>query len=105
MSMKKLKDLTAIDFPGVDAKKFGDWKDAELQLKRGSRLGIIIAWPALIVILILIAGATQFSFIGVLVGFGLGLIGYFTFLMLYLRPLANKARDLGEKAGIDRGAV
>jgi len=48
--MKKIKDLEASDFPGVDEKKFYEWKQRQ---KNASLIGIIGNLLSLILIIVL----------------------------------------------------
>ncbi len=68
--MKKIKDLTVADFPGVDPQQFAAWHQAELT---ASRHRIIV-----LVIMIIINIAVIFTGIGVFFG------GMLLFLILYL---------------------
>jgi len=70
MSMRKIEELQASEFPGVDPEKFDDWK-LEAQRARKNTTTLLIVLVILNIILLIAAGA-------------LALGGIFLFLALYL---------------------
>ena len=82
--MKKVKDLTAADFPGVDPQQFANWHQAEL---KASQQRIIV-----LVVMITINIALIFTGIGVFFG------GLLLLLILYL--IARTPNRLLKAAGL-----
>ncbi len=92
--MKKIKDLTAEDFPGIDADKFESWKQAQSSVGRAIAMSNWFIWPALLVELAIrgVLGATIFL---------LSLFGWFIYMFTYVRRRGKEARSLGEELGIE----
>ena len=92
--MRKIKDLTAEDFPGIDHDKFESWKQAQLAMSHAFLMSHWFIWPALILELMIrgLVGATIF-----LISFA----GWMYFMLTRVRGMGKHARTLGKKAGIE----
>jgi hypothetical protein len=87
--MRKIEDLRASDFPGVDPKKFDEWKQAELDASKKRR----IVW----IVMILINLALIFTGVGVFLG------GLLLFLILFL--IARTPNRLLKEAGLTHADI
>ena len=95
--MKAFKELAASDFPGVDPKKFEEWKQAQLAVfKVMNTWAPIVVFGTMVVTVPLIGGA---------IGWLLPVIAYFVLMLSYGRPLGKRAKDLGKEVGIDGAAI
>lgn len=94
--MKALKDLAASDFPGVDSKRFDEWKQAQLAVNKAMMWSPFVVFGTMAVTVPLIGGA---------IGWLLPVIAYFAFMFSYARPLGKRAKDLSKELGIDGAAI
>lgn len=85
--MKKIKDLQATDFPGVDPQKFYEWKEAA---ESAARNGTIFWIVFIIVNLILLITTGVFVFIGIIP------------LILIFFFINRKQRRLSKELGLTR---
>ena len=89
---KRVQDLVADDFPGVDPSKFEAWKDAKLSVHEAAKSANWIVWPPLILML-LIRGP-----LGALI-FVAESIALILYIFLYVRPRSKRATELQREAG------
>ena len=94
--MKPLKDLAASDFPGVDSKRFDEWKQAQLAVNKAMTWPPFVVFGTMVVTVPLIGGA---------IGWLLPIISYFAFMFSYARPQGKKAKDLSKDLGFDVAAI
>lgn len=96
MTKKKLRDLTPLDFPGVDPGRFEEWKRIRSRLGKAPWLGWAI-WAAGLLITV--------PLIGGFIGWTLPMLIWAGFMFGYTRPLAKKEAELARTARIDRAVV
>ena len=91
--MKKFKDLTAADFPGIDPVKFAQWQDAANRLNRNWRNAIIVL-VILNVILLIVCQALA-----------LGGLLLFVVMAFVNRSAARTVMTLEKELGLTRALV
>jgi len=87
--MKKILELEASDFPNVDKERFQEWKDAQKERAKKSKIDTPVA-IVLILIVILFRG-----FLPALI-FGVGVIA----LLIYSLPTSLKVMRIQKELGI-----
>lgn len=93
---KKFQDLTVSDFPGVDPQKFDDWKTAQLSVTQAVNSGYWFLWSPLTLRFLMNGLLTSIIFMAAFVGWVL-------YMVLHVKPLAERARELQMLAGIPNG--
>jgi len=91
--MKKFKDLTADDFPGMDAEKITQWKEAVMQMNRNWSIGLIV----LVAINIVLYLATRSLMLGGIV--------FFIIMFFVNQGPSRTARVLQKELGLTRAVI
>jgi hypothetical protein len=92
---RKLKDLTASDFPGVDPQIFEEWKKTSLELSNAHLLGILV-WGT---------GLFTIPVVGGFIGWTLPMVFWFGYMFIHVLPLSNMEKELAKQMGVDRAAL
>jgi len=102
--MKAFKDLTALDFPGVDPEKFEKWKQASINAEKNTWIMVVIAVVIVLLYFVGIYLATGRMPIG-------GILGAFVptiFVLISSSAISTiwgGVYRLGKELGIDRAAL
>ena len=91
--MKKFKDLTTDDFPGMDAEKITQWKEAVMQMNRNWSIGLIV----LVAINIVLYLATRSLMLGGIV--------FFIIMFFVNQGPSRTARVLQKELGLTRAVI
>jgi hypothetical protein len=92
---RKLKDLAPSDFPGVNPRKFEEWKNLNSQANTALFLGMLV-WGTGLITVPLIGGA---------IGWSLPIVFWFGYMFAYSIPLTNREKRLAKTIGIDAAAI
>ena len=102
--MKAYKDLTALDFPGVDPEKFEKWKQASINAEKNTWMMVVITVVIVLLYFVGIYLATGRMPIG-------GILGAFVptiFVLISSSAISTiwgGVYRLGKEIGIDRAAL
>jgi hypothetical protein len=94
----KLQELTATDFPDVDAGQFNQWKEMLNSITRRFQYAMVAVVVAVVVQFLVggIVGAVIFVVV---------LVGWFAVMWGHIRPLRRKWEAYGREIGIDDAAL
>ena len=101
--MRKLQDLDASDFPGIDPTKFEAWRQAELSFFRSQRsivpkvAAVVIVMHAMLFIVPLGRGVRLVVSETLLAG---SFCAWYAYVVLRMSPKGKAVRNLFREAGI-----
>lgn len=95
---KRIADLTAADFPEVDAGRFEEWKAMYATVATRTNYAMIAVVGA-VVVYFLVGGVVGAAI------FVVGFVGWLLVMWGHIRPLGLRAEAYGNEIGIDDAAL